>query len=310
MRLNVSEFAQTARFIRTITNNDLKNKTSCLYNARHVRVFKPLQIPIGTSVRHSSTEESQSQEKIPFYKKMVNAVKGGKTQDQIEYEKEIQDKIDTEETILRDIEIEEREARIKKKRNKSKLHYSHRNILKGEPPQVGLYMEWDDSQKTRAYKAKLLGQFGRSKTGIDPSMCWPTPEEIADEYEKERVLYDNTTLIELIENDRRMQHEEKEAIIMREKEIDENLARMNKDLASWKTRIDSRKRQAQKEIDKRTKILAELRQEFGYDVNPMVPGFADKYAEKEKQYAKAAKEDKKRERQERKDAFEEANKKE
>ena len=42
----------------------------------------------------------------------------------------------------------------------------------------------------------------------------------------------------------------------------------------------------------------------------MVPGFADKYAEKEKQYAKAAKEDKKRERQERKDAFEEANKKE
>ena len=45
----------------------------------------------------------------------------------------------------------------------------------------------------------------------------------------------------------------------REKEIDENLARMNKDLASWKTRIDSRKRQAQKEIDKRTKILAEVR---------------------------------------------------
>ena len=53
-----------------------------------------------------------------------------------------------------------------------------------------------------------------------------------------------------------------------------------------------------------------MRQEFGYDVNPMVPGFADKYAEKEKAYAKAAKEDKKREKQERKDAFEEANKKE
>ena len=46
---------------------------------------------------------------------------------------------------------------------------------------------------------------------------------------------------------------------MNGKEIDENLARMNKDLASWKTRIDSRKRQAQKEIDKRTKILAEVR---------------------------------------------------
>ena len=53
-----------------------------------------------------------------------------------------------------------------------------------------------------------------------------------------------------------------------------------------------------------------MRQEFGYDVNPMVPGFADKYAEKEKEYAKAAKESRKKEKQERKEAFEEANKKE
>ena len=45
----------------------------------------------------------------------------------------------------------------------------------------------------------------------------------------------------------------------REKEIDEKLARMNVDLTAWKTRIDSRKRLAQKEIDKRTKILAEVR---------------------------------------------------
>ena len=45
----------------------------------------------------------------------------------------------------------------------------------------------------------------------------------------------------------------------REKEIDERLARMNIDLTAWKTRIESRKRLAQKEIDKRTKILAEVR---------------------------------------------------
>ena len=34
---------------------------------------------------------------------------------------------------------------------------------------------------------------------------------------------------------------------------------MNIDLTAWKTRIESRKRLAQKEIDKRTKILAEVR---------------------------------------------------
>ena len=44
----------------------------------------------------------------------------------------------------------------------------------------------------------------------------------------------------------------------REKDIDEKLARMNTDLAAWKTRLDNRKKQAQKEIEKRTKILAEV----------------------------------------------------
>jgi len=227
-------------------------------------------------VRQYSTEEPKA--KQPFYKKLF----GGKTQDQIDHEKEIEEKIKDEEAILREIEIEEREARIRRKQNRSKLHYSHRNILKGEPPQVGLHMEWDDAQMTRAYKAQMLGQFGRLKTGIDPSICWPTPEEIAEEYEKERVLYDNTTLTELIQNDKRMQEEEKESIKSREKEIDERLARMNIDLTAWKTRIESRKRLAQKEIDKRTKILAELRQEFGYDVNSNVPQFAEKYAAKKK----------------------------
>ena len=33
---------------------------------------------------------------------------------------------------------------------------------------------------------------------------------------------------------------------------------MNKDLDAWKTRLDNRKKQAQKEIEKRTKILAEV----------------------------------------------------
>ena len=33
---------------------------------------------------------------------------------------------------------------------------------------------------------------------------------------------------------------------------------MNKDLDAWKTRLDNRKKLAQKEIEKRTKILAEV----------------------------------------------------
>ena len=50
---------------------------------------------------------------------------------------------------------------------------------------------------------------------IDASICWPTPEEMAEEYEKERVLYDNISLTELIQNDKRKQEEEKLSIKLR-----------------------------------------------------------------------------------------------
>ena len=43
----------------------------------------------------------------------------------------------------------------------------------------------------------------------------PTPEEIAEEQEQERVLYDNKSLVELLEEDRRKQKDEAEAIKQR-----------------------------------------------------------------------------------------------
>ena len=38
----------------------------------------------------------------------------------------------------------------------------------------------------------------------------------------------------------------------------------------------------------------QLRQEYGYDINPSDPQFADRIAEKEKEHAKRAKEEKKK----------------
>ena len=120
---------------------------------------------------------------------------------------------------------------------------------------------------------------------------------------------------------------------------------MDVELKSWRSRVEGRKRNAQKEIDKRKQILAEvslsfttnaslsiffytrvgyssplftqkshllshlqfqLRAEFGYDVNTADPQFAEKLAAKEKEYAKKAKEEKKREREEKMKAYKSA----
>ena len=54
--------------------------------------------------------------------------------------------------------------------------------------------------------------------------------------------------------------------------------------------------------------LFQLRQEFGYDVSPAIPQFAERYAAKEKEFTKRAKEEKKLDRAARKQAYEEMNK--
>ena len=45
----------------------------------------------------------------------------------------------------------------------------------------------------------------------------------------------------------------------RERDIDAKLSKMHVDLAAWGKRVESRKRDAQREIDKRNQILAEVR---------------------------------------------------
>lgn len=303
MKNHILTFCQMAR-LKTISNGAL---SSSKISTGEVLWRQPIKNPpfsalYLTTLRHSSSTEPKDD--VPFYKKLF----GGKTADRKAHEQEIEDKIKDEEEILREIEAEEREATLRRKQNKSRLHYSHRNILKGEPPQVGLHMDWDETHMTRAYKAQLLGQFGKTKTGLDPSICWPTPEEMAEEQEKERVFYDNKSLFELLDEDRKKQKEETERIKLREKEIDEKLVHMDVELKAWRTRVEGRKRMAQREIDKRKLILAELRQEFGYDVNTNDPQFAEKIAAKEKELNKKIKAEKKREKEERVKSFEESKK--
>ena len=46
--------------------------------------------------------------------------------------------------------------------------------------------------------------------------------------------------------------------IFREKEIDANYAKMEKEIAAWQSRLDSRKKLADREIERQRKILAEV----------------------------------------------------
>jgi len=213
----------------------------------------------------------------------------GKKQEQAAKEQRLNDIQKHQEDLLEAAEREIADNRLQRKRNKSGLHHSDRQMLKGAPPTVGLRMQWAERHTTRQYKAEMLGKFGRSKTGLDPSVLWPTKGEIESQKEYEHVLYDGTTLQERMELHNKTQAYRRQQMLQYEQEIDANLAQMDRDVTAWKKRVEKRDADAAREKALKDTIFAELRQEFGYDINPADPLFKDKIEEKEKAVAKKIK---------------------
>lgn len=54
--------------------------------------------------------------------------------------------------------------------------------------------------------------YGSKATGISPNVLWPTPAEMRDREEYEKVLYDGLTLQEMMRNEQKKQEDAKEAI--------------------------------------------------------------------------------------------------
>ena len=63
-----------------------------------------------------------------------------------------------EQEVLKAAEIEIAETQLQRRRNKSGLHHSDRQMLRGEPPAVGLYMQWKERHTSRQYKVGGPGQ--------------------------------------------------------------------------------------------------------------------------------------------------------
>lgn len=232
----------------------------------------------------------------------------GKKKNQAELEADrVSEELYQEETnMIRAMEEEEAQARLTRKRNKSRLHHSDRQMLRGQPPEIGLSMQWCERHTGREFKARMMGQFGRQATGVNPALAWPTKAEMERQADYERVVYEGKSLVERIATHQAQAKEYREEMLAKERDIDEKLATMDKELEVWREKLEKKEREAAKEKAAKDQIFAELRQEFGYNVDPNDPQFADKIAEKEKALAKRQKEEKRKEKAEFKAAKEAA----
>lgn len=123
--------------------------------------------------------------------------------------------------VLASEEDKLKEEQIQQKRNKSRLSQNHYNLLHNNVPYPEPLTEFHKSIK---YQRKLYGIYGET-SGIDPKICWPTTQEIADIKEYEEVAYPYT-IKQMMEHNEQEKREFEEQRQIRQKDIVKKFAKL------------------------------------------------------------------------------------
>ncbi|XP_071765799.1 large ribosomal subunit protein mL64 [Centroberyx gerrardi] len=143
--------------------------------------------------------------------------------------------------------------------------------------------EW---QKTAKYDRKLYGRYG-SASGIDPATLWPSPDQLEEIIADEKEWH--PPLQVMLKNIAAKEKEETEKRLAKEKLIAANMAKMPKMIADWRREKRESKVKQKEEKARRTKMLAEARERFGYALDPRSAKFLEMVAEIEKEEKKKKK---------------------
>lgn len=196
------------------------------------------------------------------------------------------------------IQIQEEIAR---KRNKSRLNIEHRNILMGLRPYDKPH-EW--YHNTIRYKKRMLGRYGLNSIDKPAGFAWPTPEEVKDAQEYEKVAFP-LSLQERWEKQEEESQAKAIAIKERENEILEKLAKMGQWTAELNAKIARKEAEQEKARLRKNRLVEEVRRHFGFKISLQDQRFKDMLAQKEKEEKKKKKEAKKKEKIEKLKAYQE-----
>ena len=152
--------------------------------------------------------------------------------------------------------------------------------------------EYNSIHRSKEFKRSMLSKYGKEKTGVEPGIVWPTEKEVqlAREWEE---LYQEKPLIDQISECKRNIVKRKEDRIARELIVEESLKKMDAQVKQWKVRVGAKNKLAETERERREKVLAELKLEFGYNINPEDNYMKERIVEREKAILKEEREAKK-----------------
>ncbi|XP_044259063.1 growth arrest and DNA damage-inducible proteins-interacting protein 1 [Tribolium madens] len=192
-----------------------------------------------------------------------------------------------------DEELKAREEELERKRNKSRLKDSDRNMLFEKNP----YSEpahWNHG--TLKYMRRLYGRYGAA-SGVNPSICWPVKEELENAKEYERVAYPYT-IPQIVEEAQKRRHEKNEKIRLRQEEIVKKMEKLEQMKQDLYNRIRTKEKEASAAKERKERLIEEVRMHFGYTVDPRDEKFKELLEKKEKEQKKAMKEAKRKAREE------------
>lgn len=180
-----------------------------------------------------------------------------------------------------DYGTEEKEQKIEKMRNKSRLRTNHRNQLFGKTPYSEPVIEHHFSVK---YNRQMFGRYGL-ESGVNPGIAWPTKDDLSNRQEYEKFAFP-FTVKELVESANK-------DLEMRELEIQEshnrvleNLSKLDKWKKDLKEKIAKKEAEGLAAKEKKQKLIEEVRRHFGFTIDPKDERFKEMVATKEKEQKK------------------------
>lgn len=132
-----------------------------------------------------------------------------------------------------------REEELERKRNKSRLRDSHRNLLHEKNPYPDP-MSWHHG--TLKYLRRTYGRYGQA-SGVDPSICWPIKNELDEAVEYEKVKYP-FTISEMITAAKQKRQEKEERVLARQAGIVKKMQKLEEWTQDLHQRIAKKENEA------------------------------------------------------------------
>lgn len=178
--------------------------------------------------------------------------------------------------------------RIQKIRDISGLRPNHRNIVHRVCPTEEKVLP---HHYTTYYNKRMFGRYGYA-SGVNPGLCWPTQEQLAEIKEYERVAYPYS-IMEVAKRELEKEEAEKERILSRDAEVADKYQKMLKLKEEFLKRKVKEKEEAEAAKAFKNRLIEEVRLHFNYTINERDERFRLEVKERAKQLREKEKLEKK-----------------